>query len=37
MADGNSFSVDGVLSAQSVSISANGTAKGGLQVVEEMV
>lgn len=37
MADGNSFSVDGVLSSQSVSISANGAAKGGLQVVEEMV
>jgi len=37
MADGNSFSVVGVLSSQSVNIDSNGVAKGGLQVVEEMV
>lgn len=37
MADGNTFSVAGVLSSQTVSIDANGVAKGGLQVIEEMV
>lgn len=37
MADGNTFSVAGVLSNQTVSIDANGVAKGGLQVIEEMV
>jgi hypothetical protein len=35
--DGNSFSVAGVLSEQNISIDANGVAKGGLQIVEEMV
>lgn len=37
MADGNSFSVAGVLSSQSFSADGNGVAKGGLQIVEEMV
>lgn len=37
MADGNSFSVAGILDSQSVNIDSNGTAKGGLQVIEEMV
>ena len=37
MADGNSFSVAGVLSSQSFSVDGNGVAKGGLQIVEEMV
>ena len=33
----NSFSVIGVLSSQTSSIDNNGVAKGGLQVVEEMI
>ena len=37
MADGNSFSVAGVLNTQNVSVDNNGVAKGGLQIVEEMV
>ena len=37
LADGNSFSVIGVLSSQTSSIDNNGVAKGGLQVVEEMI
>jgi hypothetical protein len=37
MPDGNSFSVAGVLSSQSFSVDGNGVAKGGLQIVEEMV
>ena len=37
MADGNTFSVAGVLSNQTVSIDSNGVAKGGLQIIEEMV
>lgn len=37
MADGNSFSVAGVLNSQNVSVDSNGVAKGGLQVIEEMV
>lgn len=37
MADGNSFSVSGILSEQTVSVDANGVAKGGLRVIEEMV
>jgi hypothetical protein len=37
MADGNSFSVIGVLSSQTSSVDNNGVAKGGLQIVEEMV
>ena len=37
MADGNSFSVAGVLNSQNLSVDANGVAKGGLQIVEEMI
>jgi hypothetical protein len=37
MPDGNSFSVAGVLNSQSFSVDGNGVAKGGLQIVEEMV
>lgn len=37
MPDGNSFSVAGVLSSQSLSVDGNGVAKGGLQIIEEMV
>ncbi len=37
MADGNSFSVIGVLASQTSSLDSNGVAKGGLQIVEEMV
>lgn len=37
MADGNTISLAGVLSEQNVSIDANGVAKGGLRIVEEMV
>jgi hypothetical protein len=37
MADGNSFSVAGVLASQNFAVDGNGVAKGGLQVVEEMV
>ena len=37
MVDGNSISVSGVVSTQSLSIDANGVAKTNLTVVEEMV
>jgi hypothetical protein len=37
MADGNTISLAGVLSEQNISIDANGVAKGGLRIVEEMV
>lgn len=37
MADGNSFSVAGILSSQNLSVDSNGVAKGGLQIVEETV
>ena len=37
MADGNSISVSGVVSTQSLSIDANGVAKTNLTVIEEMV
>lgn len=37
MADGNSFSVAGVLNTQNLSVDNNGVAKGGLQLIEEMV
>ena len=37
MADGNSFSVVGVLASQTSSIDSGGVAKGGLQIVEEMI
>lgn len=37
IANGYSFSVAGVLNAQTLSIDGNGVAKGGLQIVEEMV
>ena len=37
MADGNSFSVAGVLNSQNFSVDGNGVAKGGLQISEEMV
>jgi hypothetical protein len=37
MADGNTISLGGVLSEQNISIDANGVAKGGLRIVEEMV
>lgn len=37
MSDGNSFSVAGVLSSQSLSVDGNGVAKGALQIIEEMV
>jgi hypothetical protein len=37
IANGYSFSVAGILNAQTLSIDGNGVAKGGLQIVEEMV
>lgn len=37
MANSNTFSVAGILSSQTVSIDANGVAKGALQIIEEMV
>jgi len=37
LADGNSFYMSGVLNSQTVSIDSNGVAKGGLQIIEEMV
>lgn len=37
MPDGNSFYMSGVLNSQTVSIDSNGVAKGGLQIIEEMV
>jgi hypothetical protein len=37
MSDTTVFSVAGVLSNQSLSVDSNGVAKGGLQIIEEMV
>jgi hypothetical protein len=37
MSDATVFSVAGVLSNQSLSVDSNGVAKGGLQIIEEMV
>ena len=37
MPDGNSFYMSGVLNSQTISIDSNGVAKGGLQIIEEMV
>lgn len=37
MSDSTVFSVAGVLSNQSLSVDSNGVAKGGLQIIEEMV
>jgi hypothetical protein len=37
MSDATVFSVAGVLSNQTLSVDSNGVAKGGLQIIEEMV